>query len=54
MTDCKDKNPLYRGPSPKREDARGPRPPRRDGPNDRHVRRARFRAPGAEGAASAP
>ena len=31
MTDSKDKNPLYRGPSPKREDARGPRPPRRDG-----------------------
>ncbi|HWR96565.1 MAG TPA: TrmH family RNA methyltransferase [Arenimonas sp.] len=30
MTDSKDENPLYRGPSPKREDSRGPRPPRRD------------------------
>lgn len=30
MTDSKDKNSLYRGPSPKRDDARGPRPPRRD------------------------
>jgi TrmH RNA methyltransferase len=32
MTDSKDENPLYRGPGPKREDARGPRPPRRDDP----------------------
>lgn len=30
MSDSKDENPLYRGPSPKREDARGARPPRRD------------------------
>lgn len=30
MSDSKDENPLYRGPSPKREDSRAPRPPRRD------------------------
>ena len=30
MTDSKDKNPLYRGPSPKREDSRGPRPARHE------------------------
>ncbi len=40
MTDSKDKNPLYRGPSPKRDDARGPRPPRRE--DARSDRPARF------------
>ena len=40
MTDSKDKNSLYRGPSPKREDTRGPRTPRRD--DQRPARSAHF------------
>lgn len=39
MTDNKDKNSLYRGPGPKREDSRGPRPPRRE--DERTARPAR-------------
>jgi TrmH RNA methyltransferase len=44
MSDSKDKNPLYRGPSPERKDTRGPRPPRRD-----EQRTARPPSPAYEG-----
>lgn len=40
MTDSKDKNSLYRGPSPDRKESRGARPPRRD--EQRPVRSAHF------------
>ncbi len=43
MSDDKDKNPLYRGPSPKRDGnrERGPRPPRRFGSEAEHQVRRR-------------
>lgn len=49
MTDSKDKNPLYRGPGQKPDQARRPRPPRRDaertGPRPPRFEREEVRSP---------